>query len=130
MALVALLLSACASSSPRTSSAAPPLIVCGQRIQVAAAGAVTTDLSKPGYNRLSASSGFLLYLRLSGACSRGSEMTVEPVGGVAIIRSVADGKGLPVFVVAKVSVTANTSFAISVRQAGLQLGTAEVDVTA
>lgn len=128
-----LVVSACGaahkSSSGGVSSAAPPLIVCGQQVKVAASGPIVTDLSNSIEHRLSASKGFLLYLRLSSTCSRGNDMVVDPADSVSIVRSIAGNNGLPVFVVVRVVALPQTGFTISVRDGNLALGSATVSVT-
>ena len=88
-------LSACSGASNGGSSAAPPTVICGETINHSASGAVVYDIgsgrSLPPVESLSASG--LIFVKVSDACDRGSEIAIMPPGSLKVVRSVRTTDG-------------------------------------
>jgi hypothetical protein len=86
--------SGCSPSASGTSSGSPALVVCGQTLWNAAAGANLDDLTTGDAKITSVSAGFLLFLKVSGSCQAGASLNWEPSSAAKIVQSAraSDGK--------------------------------------
>lgn len=97
-------LAACASAP---SSAAPPLVVCGQTLNDTPAGAVLTDATVAGRVDGRLTSRNAVFIRVSNDCNRGAQVTFTPADKVTTIaRATAkDGQLVAIGVTSPVAAT-------------------------
>lgn len=71
----------------RSSSAAPPLKVCGQVLSSTPAGRVLVDPSRRSYALDHIVAGSLVYLKVSRSCDEGVDIETAPSGSAEIVRT-------------------------------------------
>jgi hypothetical protein len=80
-----------------TTSAAPPLRVCGTTVYSGAAGAVVTDASGSVARVTSLTSGAGIYLKLSDSCAHGATLIV-PIYDATVVATAHTSDGAIAFV--------------------------------
>ena len=95
---LALSLAAC-STGVAKSSAAPPVVACGQTLYSGAAGATVDDITESSTPIRSVTAGWEIFLRVSDSCSTGSSVAFNPASAATIVKSADAGDGRPVFVI-------------------------------
>lgn len=84
MPLLAMGAARCSQPPKPGSTAAPPLVVCGQALWTGAAGATLTDAASGSVTIRNASAGGNVFLKISDSCIRGANVVVAPAAAKVV----------------------------------------------
>lgn len=111
----------------RTSSAGPPLVVCGVVVSDSAAAPVVYDIAQRQYPTVTELTvGGYVYVEVSDTCKSGADVTIAPTSAFTVIRAVKASDGRDELVV--LAPGSHPSAVLTASRAGTVVETLKLDI--